>query len=324
MPRALVSGASGFVGPYLIQHLLRLGYEVVGGVHGPETHLPEGSQRISLDVTDGEAVQRAVADMQPDEVYHLAGITRPAGGQVEKFYQVNFGGALNLLEAVRENAPEAKVLLVGSAYAYRKLNHPVSETEPLEPVNHYGVSKASADLLGYSYALEGVRVVRVRPFNHSGPTQSPDFLLPTLVQQFAEIKAGKREAIIYLGNLNSVRDFSDVRDIVRGYHFALQRGRSGEAYNMGSGRGVSVEELFELVRREAGIEVELSIEVSRIRAMDITYLVADASKARRELKWEVEIPLERTIRDMLYAAQDRLNVGDAQLGTETASCGHDG
>lgn len=315
MPRALISGASGFVGPYLIQHLLWLGYEVVGGVYGLEAQLPEGSQRVSLDVTDREAVQRAVADTRPDEVYHLAGITRPASGQIDKFYQVNFGGALNLLEAVRENASEAKVLLVGSAYSYKKLNHPICETEPLEPVNHYGVSKASADLLGYSYALEGVRVVRVRPFNHSGPTQSPDFLLASLVQQFAEIKAGKREPTICLGNLGAVRDFSDVRDIVRGYQLALQRGSSGEAYNIGSGRAISVKELFELVRREAGIEVELSIESSRMRARDIPYLVADTSKARRELKWEAAIPLEQTIRDMLDALQDRLEAGGKQYSS---------
>ncbi len=212
-----------------------------------------------------------------------------------------------MLEAVREHAPEARVLLVGSAYAYGKLDHPVSETEPLEPVNHYGVSKASADLLGRIHALEGMRVVRARPFNHSGPYQSPDFVLPTLVQQFAEIRAGKREPTIYLGNLGSVRDFSDVRDIVRGYELALQKGCPGEAYNLGSGQGVSVQELFELVRSETGVEVDLSVEPSRIRAVDIPYLVANTSKARRELEWEAEIPLEQTIKEMLETLQKQLS-----------------
>lgn len=298
MPRALVTGASGFAGPYLIYYLLGLGYEVTGCIHGPETSLPEECNKRSLDVTDPKATQRAIAETEPDEIYHLAGLTRPASGRIDEFYEVNFYGALNLLEAVREHAPEAGVLLVGSAYAYGKVDHAVSERESLEPVNHYGVSKASADLLGHSYALEGLHVVRARPFNHSGPGQSPDFLLPTLVQQFSEIKAGKREPVIHLGNLEPVRDFSDVRDIVRGYYMALQQGRNGEAYNLGSGRGVSVRELFELVSQEAGIEVELVAESSRMRASDIPHLVADTSKARKELGWEAEIPLKETLHNM--------------------------
>ncbi len=306
MPRALITGASGFVGPFLISHLLAQRYEVVGGLHGPEACLPKECSLISLDVTDQDATQRAVAETSPDEVYHLAGLSRPAGGVVQEFYRVNFGGALNLLEAVREHAPEARVLLVGSAYAYGRVDHPVAETEPLYPVNHYGVSKASMDLLGYSYALEGLRVMRVRPFNHSGPGQSPDFVLPTLIEQFTEIRAGRREPVIRLGNSNSVRDLSDVRDVVRAYPRVLQIGRSGEAYNLGSGRGVSVRDLFELVRQEAGVEVEFSVEPSRVRITDIPYLVADVSKAHRELEWETEIPLKQTIQDMLSTKQDGL------------------
>lgn len=310
MPRALVTGASGFAGPYLIRHLLEEGYEVVGAVHGPEKRLPKGCRAVSLDVTDREGVRSAVAEEVPGEVYHLAGLTRPAGGAVKEFYEVNFGGTLNLLEAVREEVPEAGVVLVSSAYAYGRVERPVAETKPFEPVNHYGVSKASADLLGHSYALQGLRVINVRPFNHSGPGQSPDFLLPTLVQQFARIKAAEREPIIQLGNLDSVRDLSDVRDVTWAYRLALRRGRPGEAYNVGSGRGVSVGELFELVSREAGVEAELSVEPSRVRATDIPYLVADASKASRELGWEARIPLERTVRDMLNAALEGLRATD--------------
>ncbi len=302
MPRALVTGASGFAGSYLVGHLVREGYEVVGGVHDPHARLLEGCRLVKLDVTDREAVQRAIAEVQPDEVYHLAGLTHPASGAVNLFYQANFGGALNLLEAVREEKPEADVLLVGSAYAYGRVDHPIVETDPLEPVNHYGVSKAAADLLGRSYALQGLRVVNARPFNHSGPGQSPDFLLPTLVEQFAEIRAGRRDPSVRLGNLDSVRDLSDVRDIVRAYHLMLRKGRPGEAYNVGSGRGVSVRDLFQLVRREAGVEVDLTIEPARVRATDIPYLVADASKVHRELGWKAEISLEETVRDMLKIA----------------------
>lgn len=302
MPRVLVTGASGFAAPFLIRRLLGEGCEVVGATHGPGKRLPEGCRTLPLDITDAEAVRRAVAGARPDEIYHLAGLTRPASGAVGEFHAVNFGGALNLLEAAREEAPEAGVLLVGSAYAYGRVDHPISETEPLNPTNHYGVSKAAADMLGRSYALQGLRVVNARPFNHSGPGQSPDFLLPTLVEQFAAIKAGRREPSVKLGNLDSVRDLSDVRDVARAYVLALRRGRPGEAYNAGSGRGSKVRELFEMVRRESGAEVELVVEPSRVRAGDIPYLVADVSRAKEELGWRPEIPLERTVRDMLEAA----------------------
>jgi GDP-4-dehydro-6-deoxy-D-mannose reductase len=308
---ALITGASGFAGTYLAQHLRETGYHVVYGCHAPlagsgRSGPSDGDTRVDLDVTDREGLRRIVTQTRPDEVYHLAGLTRPADGRTEEFYGVNFGGALNVLEAVREHAPGSKVLLVGSAYAYGRMDRPISETEPFEPVNHYGVSKAAADLLGFSYALEGLHVVRARPFNHSGPHQSPDFVLPTLVQQFVEIEAGRREPVVHLGNLDSVRDFSDVRDVVRGYGLALRWGRNGEAYNLGSGEGVSVRELFELVRAESDAEVELAVEPSRVRATDIPYLVADVGKAGRELGWQARTPLVQTIRDMLGAARESL------------------
>jgi GDP-4-dehydro-6-deoxy-D-mannose reductase len=309
MTRALVTGASGFAGPYLIEHLLSQGYEVVAGVHGPEASPPQGCRQVLLDVTDRERVRRTVGEAEPEEIYHLAGLTRPASDDVEAFYGVNFGGALNLLEAASEHAPGARVLLVGSAYVYGSVKHPIAETEPLNPVNHYGVSKAAADLLGRSYALQGLRVVCARPFNHSGPRQSPDFVLPTLVRQFAEILAGEREPVVHFGNLDSVRDLSDVRDVVRGYRLALKEDTPGEVYNFGSGRGTSVRELIELVSREAGVEVELRVEPSRVRATDIPYLVADASKARSRLGWKAEIPLEKTVQDMLSTDLEQLKPG---------------
>lgn len=302
MPRALVTGASGFAGPFLATHLLDEGYEVTGTVHGPKGKLPEGCHPLTLDVTDAGAVRDAIAQTRPEEVYHLAGLTRPASGAVAEFYAVNFGGALNVLEAVREEAPEAGVLLVGSAYAYGRHDRPISEADPLKPMNHYGVSKAAADMLCHGYALQGLRAVSVRPFNHSGPGQSPDFLLPTLIEQFAEIREGRRDSTVKLGNLDSVRDLSDVRDVVRAYVLALREGRSGEAYNVGSGEGISVRELFELVHREAGVEVDLEVEPSRVRATDVPYLVADTSRVRGELGWKPEIRLRRTIREMLEAA----------------------
>lgn len=299
---ARVTGASGFAARFLISELLENDRdEIVAATHGGGENLPD-VLRVPLDVTDGEAVGRVISEVRPDEIYHLAGLTRPASGEVGRFHAVNFGGALNLLEAVKAEAPEATVLLVGSVYTYGRVEHPISETEPLSSEPLRGVESGRRHARG-SYALEGLHVIRARPFNHSGPGQSPDFVLPTLVRQFAEIASGDREATVRLGNLDSVRDLSDVRDIARGYRLALEKGRPGEAYNFGSGRGFSVRELFELVRREADAEVDLVTEASRQRPADMPFLVADAGKARENLGWEAKIPLRETVRDML--AEDR-------------------
>lgn len=301
MPRALVTGASGFAGGYLVRHLLQEGYEVIAGTHG-KGELPEGCERVNLDVTDAPRMATAIEGYRPDEVYHLAGITRPASGDISAFYEVNFHGALNLLQAVGERSPRTAVLLVGSAYAYGKVDYPIPESRPLEPVNHYGVSKASVELLARTYVLQGLRVVLARPFNHSGPGQSPDFVLPTIVEQFAKVRSGEREPVIRLGNLESVRDFCDVRDVLHGYRLALAEGRSGAAYNFGSGQGFTVRQLFDLVREQSDMEVELVVEPSRVRATDMDYLVANTERSRTELGWTTGIPLHQTVREMLEAA----------------------
>ena len=304
MTRALITGGSGFVGGYLQRELERLGTEVFStSFAGGQRQTGTGTPTVALDVRRAGDVSRTVRDLAPDEIYHLAGVTRPGSGQVEDYFGVNLTGTLNILEA--SQAVGASVLVVSSAYVYGAHTGQLSETTPLVPVNHYGSSKAAADLAAIPYALSGQRVVRVRPFNHVGPGQSPDFLLPTLVQQLAQIEAGQREPVIRLGNLGSVRDFTDVRDIVRAYPALLRQGQSGDVYNLASGRGVSVRELAELVMGQARVSVNLETEAARVRATDIPNLVGDASKARAELGWEPEIALETTLNDMLTFERSR-------------------
>lgn len=148
----------------------------------------------------------------------------------------------------------------------------------------------------------------MKPFNHSGPYQSQDFLLPALVRQLVGIKATKRSPILCLGSLKTVRDVSDVCGLLRAYHLALRRGRPGGVYSLGSGPGVLVQEFFELVCRGVGVEVKLSVEPSKVRATDIGYLVADVGEARRELEWEAKIPLEQSIKEMIDVTQRELDV----------------
>ncbi len=291
---ALITGGGGFVGGYLKAHLEALGEGVWTGVFRDD---PPGDQRVKLDVRDGAAVRAVFRELQPREVYHLAGVTRPALGQLADFYNVNLQGTLNVLEAAAEVG--AAVLVVSSAYVYGAQTGALAETAPLNPVNHYGASKLAAEFASFPYALSGRRVVRVRPFNHVGPGQSPDFLLPTLVQQLARIEAGQLGPTLELGNLSSVRDFTDVRDVVRAYPKLLREGENGEVYNLASGRGVSVKELVELVLARAQREVELISEPARTRQTDIPELVGNADKARAAVGWRPTILLEATLDEML-------------------------
>ncbi len=303
MPKALITGASGFVGPYLAKHLKTLGYEVWG------SSLSQGDsedfQGVVLDIQNTEAVKETIAKIAPDEIYHLASLSRPALRMIREYYDVNLYGTLNVLGAAK--TVNAKTLVVSTAYVYGRHSTVISETTPLEPVNHYGASKAAADVAAISYALEGLHVVRVRPFNHSGPGQSPDFVLPSLVNQVAKIDAGLSESILNVGNLDSVRDFCDVRDIVRAYPPLLQQGQSGSVYNLASGKGMSIQELVAEVTRLGSTKIEVRQQAARSRPQDIPYLVGDARLARELTGWSATYSLTQTLQDMLQAERERLN-----------------
>lgn len=299
MTRALVTGGTGFAGRYLVQHLAAEGVEVHATSHASHNDAPGADGVHALDVSDSAAVARVVRDLAPDEIYHLAGVTRPASGDVAGFYDVNLGGARSVLEALRTEAPDSKLLLVGSAYAYAPSSEPMDEEWPLAPQSHYGASKAAAEILGRAYAADGFHVVLARPFNHSGPGQPPDFVLPTIVQQVADAVARDAGAVtLELGNLDSVRDISDVRDIVAGYTLALRSGDSGRAYNLASGEGRSIRQLVDEVRDAAGIDVDVTTDASRLRAAEIDALIGDASRLR-SLGWQPALTLRQTILDML-------------------------
>jgi GDP-4-dehydro-6-deoxy-D-mannose reductase len=303
MPKALITGASGFVGPYLARHLKELGYEVWGSSLSPNSS--ENYQSILLDIQDAEGVKKIITDVAPDEIYHLASLSRPALGVVRNYYDVNLYGTLNVLEAAK--AVSAKTLVVSTAYVYGRHDTIISETTPLEPVNHYGASKAAADLASISYALEGLHVVRVRPFNHSGPNQSPDFVLPSLVGQVAKIEAGLSDPVLKVGNLDSVRDFCDVRDIVKAYPLLLQKGHAGSVYNLASGRGVPISELVTKVTRLSNKTIRVEQQASRSRPQDIPYLVGDARLSQNLIGWEITYSLAQTLEDMLEAERERLH-----------------
>jgi GDP-4-dehydro-6-deoxy-D-mannose reductase len=290
---AFVSGGAGFAG----RHLLAL----LRGAVAPT--------RDELDLLDGGAVRAAVREAAPEAVFHLAALASvgqsweaPAETLTE-----NVAMTAHVLEAVRLEAPEAAVVVVGSGEVYGPpARLPVDEHAPLRPQNPYAVSKAACDLLGGQYAdAFEMRVLRMRPFNHAGPAQSDDYVVGTLTRQVAEAEvAGREEAVIRTGNPDSARDFTDVRDVVRAY-VAAASAASG-AFNVASGRAVSVRDLIELVRSAARLPVRHEIDAGRVRAHDVPEVRGSAERLREATGWRPEIPLERTVADALDDWRERL------------------
>jgi GDP-4-dehydro-6-deoxy-D-mannose reductase len=304
MPKAFVTGAGGFVGTYLANYLCTIGYEVWGGsLSGKSSGKYQG---IALDVRDGAEVKKILMQIRPDEIYHLAAISRPSNETINDYYEVNLFGTLNVLEAAKNI--NSRILVVTSAYVYGSHDLPISETTRLQPTNHYGVSKASADLAAFQYALDGLQLVRVRPFNHTGPGQSTDFLIPYLAQQIVTIEAGRNTSVIQVGNINSVRDFSNVHDVVETYVRLVQRAKSGEVYNLGSGKGYSVKEILELASALTNYPIRFEVAPTKQRPSDIPYLVADITRLKQIVNWQPKYTFEQTFKDMLQLERNRLGL----------------
>jgi GDP-4-dehydro-6-deoxy-D-mannose reductase len=314
--RALVTGVSGFVGGHLVEHLLDCGDLVVGlsaSGHWPEAlkHL-DGRARIErwdlIGENDAELAE-LVSRKRPEVIYHLAAQSNPRMSMTDprRTWALNLGGTLNLLEAVRRADLEPRVVLVGSGICYGNPEPkflPVDESCPLRPNNPYGASKAAADLLGIQQFLEhGTNVVIARPFNHSGPRQTAAYVLGGLALQVAEIEAGVRDRLD-VGNLEVVRDFTDVRDVVRAYRLLALHGAPGEIYNLGSGVGTRLSLALDCLVKLAQVPVTVHVDPARLRPVDLPLLVANPSKLQSATGWNPSCALEQTLADMLSYARE--------------------
>jgi GDP-4-dehydro-6-deoxy-D-mannose reductase len=309
--RVLLTGISGFAGPTVAATLLAAGHEVHGVVRGDPDRprvaalgLPPGALRRG-DVTDRAGMDRLLAELAPDAVLHLAAFSfvPAAEGDPPAAYEVNLGGTLAILTAVRARVPQARVLIVTSAEVYgaaRREELPVDEETPLRPLTVYGASKAAADLAAAQWSRAyGLSVVRARPFNHTGPGQHAAFVCSALARQVALIEAGRQPPVLRVGNVDVVRDFSDVRDIAAGYAALLERGRLGEAYNLCSGEGVSVNELIALLRTHARVPLRARSEPALRRDNEVERMVGSRARATRDTGWEPRIPLSDTLAALL-------------------------
>jgi len=286
---ALVTGSAGFVGRRLIPRLRAAGFEVAG-------------TDLELDVADASAVASKVAELRPEAIVHLAALSSVAASRrkPELAYRVNYLGALSVLEAAARAAPEARVLLVGSAEEYGSAEPgslPFTEAAPLRPGSPYARTKAAADLLGAKYAERGLDVVRVRPFNHAGPGQSDVFVLASFARQVAEIESRGREPVLRVGNLNSVRDFLDIEDVIEAYLRLLDRGVPAGVYNVASGNGAPLSDHLDALLALARLRPAIEVDPERLRPADFS--VGDASRLREATGWEPRVPLSRTLERVL-------------------------
>jgi GDP-4-dehydro-6-deoxy-D-mannose reductase len=286
---AYVTGGAGFVGKWLTEHLTSCGDEVV-------------SVDADVDVTDASAVRSSVTSVQPEVVYQLAGLAHVGRSWVDPgpTFTVNALGTLNLLEAAAACATPPRVVVVSSAEVYGAAGEdPVGEESPLRPVSPYAASKVAAEFVAVQEFLgRGLPVVRARPFNHVGPGQAPDFVVSGLARRIVEAERSA-DCAVAVGNLDAVRDFTDVRDVVRAYRLLAHRGLAGEAYNIASGRGTKVSTVAEQLARLANCAIELVRDESLFRPVDVPVFLGDAGKLVAATGWSPERRLDETLLDVL-------------------------
>lgn len=305
--RALVTGAGGFVGAYLVRSLVADGVEVfAGSLDGaPPAGDPAGARWLSLDVTSAASLEAAVAEARPDAVYHLAGQSSVAGSFADPVgtWDANATGTLRLVEAL---APGTRMVLAGSAEVYGAVpeaEQPIREDRPPRPANPYAASKAAAEMACVGVAAaRGVDAVVARSFNHTGPGQDPRFALPSWARQIAAIRAGDAEPVLRVGNLEARRDLLDVRDVVRAYRRLADDGVPGAAYNVCSGVASSMRAVLDMLVELSGAEVRVEVDPERVRPVDVPLLLGDGARIRA-LGWAPEIPLRQTLADLLAAEE---------------------
>jgi len=316
--RILITGITGFVGSHLAEFALARGAEVFGSIRwrSKMEHMEALRDRVTLiesDLRDLLSARTVVEQAKPDYVVHLAAqsfVQASWQTPVETFY-TNVVSQMNLFEAMRQLGSPARFLVIGSSEEYGLVEPdelPIGESNPLRPLSPYAVSKVTQDLMGWQYYKSyGMHVVRSRAFNHTGPRRGEAFAESNFAKQIAEMEAGLREAVVQVGDLKPTRDFSDVRDIVRGYWLLLERGTPGEVYNLCSGTEWSIERVLNfLIEKSTLPHIEIRQDVARLRPSDVPVLRGSRQKVESALGWRTTIPLEQTLTDLLEYWRHRI------------------
>lgn len=323
MPRALITGISGFVGPYLAAHLRSQDIECVGisrKATDPKHPVSLAGVRIDdIDVRDRAALRKVLEAEEPDLVFHLAAISHVPTSRAnpELVFDVNVTGTFNLLEGLRQIGSRSRIVLVSTGNLYGEIDsgeEGFREDDPLQPTSPYATSKLIVEQIARSFVDDfGLAVVIARPFNHTGPGQPPSFACPEFARCIAEaLIAGESTVQMKTGRLEPLRDISDVRDVVRAYALLAERGVAGEAYNVCSGSMVSMSEVIDILADLAHVMVTTQLDPHRIRAREIMRSGGNCSKIRRELGWSPGIPLRDTLQTLLNYWVDHSRCGGQQ------------
>jgi GDP-4-dehydro-6-deoxy-D-mannose reductase len=314
--RVLITGLTGFVGSHLAEYCLDLGHEIVGTMRwrSQQENLENIRDRVTLveaDLRDGTAVRKVILDFLPDRVFHLAAQSFVAASwsAPAETLTTNVLCQVHLLEAIREAGLDARIHIAGSSEEYGQVLEselPIKETNALRPLSPYAVSKVAQDLLGYQYFKSyGTYIVRTRAFNHEGPRRGEVFVTSSFAKQIALAEVGRAEPVLQVGNLDALRDFTDVRDVVRAYWLALEACEAGEVYNIGSGRAWRIGDVAEMLIGMAKIPIEIRQDPTRMRPSDVPVLQADVTKFNQATGWSPTIPFEQTLWDTLEYWRER-------------------
>ena len=298
----LITGATGFAGSHLLESLAGTERLVGWGRSRPRPELAGLAEWAAIDLLERVSVQRAIAGLRPATVFHLAGAPQVAESWQDSTKPLagNVLATAHLFDAIRRADLRCRVLVAGSATVYAPSESPLNESNPLAPTNPYALSKLAQEQMALrAFSDDGLEIVMVRAFNHTGPRQSPTFVAPSMARQIALIEAGRIEPVMRVGNLDSRRDFSDVRDIVRAYRLLMERGEAGAIYNVGSGTGRSIQSLLDALRSRSRVEIRVEIDPARLRQIETSAVIADTNRLRRQTGWQPEISFESMLDNLL-------------------------
>ncbi len=306
----LITGITGFAGSHLADLLLERGCTVHGTVRWRSRtenidHIAGRLQLHACDLRDLTAVSELLRAVRPERIYHLAAQSYVPMSWVApaETLTTNVIGQSNLFEAARKECPDCRIQIAGSSEEYGMVmpsEAPIKETNPLRPLSPYGVSKVAQDLMGYQYFKSyGLAIVRTRGFNHTGPRRGDVFVTSNFARQIAEIEKGKRPPVLYTGNLDAVRDWTDVRDTVNAYYLSLEKAAPGEVYNIASGKGWRISEMLEMLLASSRTRIEVKQDPKRMRPSDVELLVGDATRFEKETGWTRRFRFEQTLADLL-------------------------
>lgn len=307
--KALITGISGFVGSHLAEYLLaHTDWQIAGTVYGPYQNIQGFCDRLELypaELSRLPVVEFVLDQARPDVLFHLAAmaVTGRSWRDPAMTLQINIGMQANVLQAIVNLGLDCRVIVIGSSEEYGAAlasDGPIGEETPFRPLNPYAVSKVAQDMLGLQYHLShGLDTVRVRPFNHIGPRQGLGFVVPDFASQVARIEDGLQAPVLRVGNLEAQRDFTDVRDVVRAYYLLAINGRSGEVYNVGSGRAHAIQEILDCFLAESLVPIRVEPDADRLRPSDIPKVVCDYSRLGACAGWQPTIAFEQSLADVL-------------------------